>query len=200
MSNLFPDPLEKLLQDALRQQGKVKANALSTKSAIPPASFQSTYAIPENWKRTRGIALLHEGKNGLTLLGNFSEYLHIKVKGPRKLLREENPIPINGQEIVKGDWWLMEKVLHRPPVSPSVRDEEVTLDVTLKDLRVHSTAAKLIVRMLNNTFFRVELAEQTQFIDPDNKTLIFFPPGLDILDGMSYVTKLQLRDKLDKII
>ena len=199
MSNLFPDPLEKLLQDALRQQGKVKSNALSTKSVIPPASFQSTYAIPENWKRTRGIALLHQGKNGLTLLGNFSEYLHIRVKGPRKLLREEKPIPISGQEIVTGDWWLMEK-LHRPPVSTSVRDEEVTLDVILKELGVYSTAAKLIVRMLNNTFFRVELAEHTQFIDPANKTLIFFPPGLDILDGMSYSTKLQLRNKLDKII
>lgn len=198
--NLFSDPLERLLKDAVAQQARRKANAVTTKSKPTPDKipFNTTFTNPENWTRSRGLALIHKSDTGLmTLLGNFGEYVHNRVRGVRKLLREDGPISVDGQEIVTGAWWLTKEVAHRLSPSEEVEDVELSLDVILPGMGVHCQEAKLAVRLLHNAFFRVELAEQTRFIDPENNTFLFFPAGLDILDGLSYTTKLELRKKLD---
>jgi len=198
--NLFSDPLDRLLKEAVAQQAKRKANAVTAKSkpTAEKVPFNTTYTNPDNWTRSRGIALIHKSDTGLmTLLGNFGEYNHNRIRGVRKLLREEGPIAVDGQEVVTGAWWLTKEVAHRLSPSEEVEDVEVSLDVILPGMGVHCHEAKLFVRLLHNAFFRVELAEQTRFIDPENNTFLFFPAGLDILDGLSYDTKLALRKKLD---
>ena len=192
---MYLDPLEALLKSALLEKSKRRVTA----GKLPEhTTFNTLYTDQANWSASRGVALIHRADNGaLTLLGNFTEFTHNRTKGVRKLVRAEGVISIDSQEVVTGQWWLTKEVAHRISPSEEVQDIELSLDVVLHKFGVHCHGAKLFIRLLHNAFFRVELAEQTRFVDPANNQFIFFPAGLDILDGLSYETKVALRQKLD---
>lgn len=198
------DPLDLLLKDALVQQAcrRNHNQALKQSShAEEIKSFQSTYTNPANWQHERNLALIHKSSAGLmTLLGTFAEHTHLRKKGVRKLTRVEGIVEIFGEEIVMGDWWLRAEVRERISPSEEVEDIHLTLpEVSLKSLHVFAHSVSLRIRLLRGAIFRVELMSNTQFIDPTNNHLFFFPPGLDILDGMSFESKIAMRKQLDHL-
>src|SRR5260221_5092397 len=103
------DPLEDLWTEARIALAAKKPRRLpnpSLRNALDATAkrMHELFALPENWERTRGIALIHAETE--TLLRNFSEYCHKTVAGCRKLLREESPITVEAAERVEGSWWL----------------------------------------------------------------------------------------------
>lgn len=201
--SFFNDPLDNLLSSAMREQAnrRVKSSPGKTKKELAEEirqNFHSTFTNPENWEARQGIALIHKGENEeLTFLGNFREMIHIRQKGVRKLVREEGPMTADRQEYVTGSWWLSQQIAHRISPSEEVEDREVILDVVLKGLDVRSERVSLTIRLLRGAFFRVELMEQTKFVNPESTAILFFPAGLDILEGMTFETKMALREKLE---
>lgn len=153
-------------------------------------SWNSTYSNPENWKRTRGIALIHQETQ--TLLGNFSEYIHRTVKGCRKLLREEGPLAVEAAEAVSGSWWLGEE---RKPVPREswMERRSATMHLHLPALQIHAPACGLVVLLEYGGIRRAELAEDTLFAAEAGGSLISLPAGLDIYPAMDHDGKVRLR-------
>lgn len=194
------DPLDILLSEALHEASRKKIKPLPEKSDRLDKireSFRSNYEKPENWIRTRGIALIHRDENGATtLLGNFSEFIHKKNKIARKLVREGGLLQIAAQEFVTGSWWLRTDTLERMQESVDHEERDTRMDIVLGELQVFSHDVKLRIFLVRGWIARVELVEQTQFVCPTNSQFIFLPKGLDILEGMDYDSKMVLRKKM----
>ena len=73
--------IEEVVGEALahaRNERRLKATATIHRTSEPEkVSTQALYLDPKNWTRTRGIALMHAETQ--TLLGNFSEYIHMII-------------------------------------------------------------------------------------------------------------------------
>lgn len=194
------DPLEALLQSALNEAGKRKIKPLPGKDfrlSTIKESFKSTYEKPENWERTRGIALMHRSHEGVTtLLGNFSEFVHRKNKQARKLVREAAPLAVTDQEFVSGDWWLRTDTLARIQDRNNHEVKYTTMDILLDELQVFAHKVSVRIHLHDGWIARVELADQTQFICPVNSQFLFLPKGLDVLEGMSYDSKVVLKNQM----
>lgn len=181
------DPLEALLLDA-------QLSAPARKPKHQPGATQSTselYMNPANWERTRGVALVHRDSN--TLLGNFSEYRHLKDRSCRKLVREEQPIGVSGIEEVEGSWWLGAE-RQAPPKRESWHEQRRALmHLHLPALQIHCPAAEIVVFMEYGSIRRAELAQQTMFASEDGTLLIELPAGLNVLEVMDHDGKVKLR-------
>lgn len=198
MVNPFKDPLDALLEEAVAIQANRRVKAMpSGEKAIK--HHHESFFKPENWQRTRGVAIIHRASDDkLTLLGNFTEYRHKLLPSARKLIREAAPIPIDGEEYVMGSIWTARaKDILFPARLGDEEDVELTLDLTFTELGVFASKVKVCVRTLHNAIYRVELIEQTQFISPTNQMFIYFPAGLDILGAMSFDCKMELRRALN---
>lgn len=152
------------------------------------------YLDPENWIRTRGIALIHAETQ--TLLGNFSEYTHKSIAGCRKLLREESPIAVSASEVVEGSWWLGED---RKPIPPQVWHERRTaiVHVFLEALKVHSPICEVVACLSYGAIDRIELALDTTFAQTEGaEQLLELPAGTNIRDVMSIDSKVALRKEI----
>lgn len=193
-SPAWDDPLEQLFTE-------VQLLATPKKSAKPKdpaqrnaAEIRALFLKPENWERTRGVALVHAETD--TLLGNFSEYVHRSVPNTRKLLRESSPITIHRVEKVSGSWWLAER---RPYVDASMQwntQREAVVAVQLPELGVAHPLCELTVGLYLGGITRVELSADTQFAGPGGKELLFLPKGTNILECMSTDSKIALRLEL----
>jgi len=193
------DPLDILLSEAVHEYNRKKVKPLPDKDRLDriKETFRSAYEKPENWERTRGVALIHRSKDGTTtLLGNFSEYYHKRNPLARKLVREAAPIPVEAQEFVTGDWWLRKDTLQRINDSNHHEVRITALDLMLEELQVFAHSVMVRVHLHQGWISRVELGEQTQFVCPLNSQFIYFPPGLDVMEGLSMETKMQLRKQL----
>lgn len=194
------DQLDALLDSALAQAARRKVKPMPTNADRLDKikeSFHSIFTNPENWLPGRAIALIHQASNGnKTLLGAFREYTH-KRSAARKLCRSMQPISIDSEEIVTGDWWLKQHdALHWPENPEHIETREFAFDIELSELQVFAKAAPIRIRLKAGWIQRVELVEQTQFASPTNKIFIHFPAGLDILEGMSFENKMSLRGRL----
>ena len=164
--------------------------------ALP--STKTLYTNPDNWHRSRGIAIIHKPTE--TLLGNFSEYIHTKIKECRKLIREESPICVEAVEEVTGNWWLG---VERKPEPTQVWHERrpAMLHVYLPELHVHAPAVCVTACLSYGAIARVELVEATRFAQWDDQgkqgeMLIDLPAGTNILEVMSMQSKIKLREEL----
>jgi len=154
----------------------------------PPAEL---FQRPENWRRTRGIALIHAETE--TLLGNFSEYLHISVAGARKLIREETPIAIAATERVSGDWWITRKE-EVVAAESWHRTALAVIDLALPSLLVHSPATPVKVLISYGGIARVELEVETQFVQTEGaEQLLTLPAGVNVLPVMSHDSKVAVK-------
>lgn len=183
---------------SVKAEQKAKAVAKLKKTAEPQlVSTQSLYLDPDNWERTRGVALIHEETD--TILGNFSEYLHRSVPGCRKLVREEAPIAVSTTERVAGNWWLGEE---RRPEPKQVWHEQRTaiLHIYLDKLQVHSPACEVVAHLSYGSLARVELVLDTQFAQADDlpAAMLFLPAGANIIEVMSRDCKVALMQELGK--
>lgn len=200
MAGLFKDNLDVLLTQAKAEASRRRVRALPSKDrrldAIKEA-FNTTYTNPENWQRTRGIALIHRSACGtLTLLGNFSELMHKRNTKVRKLVRENEPIAISAEEIVTGDWWIRKETAEAIASRDHFETRQITFDLELDELQVYAKDAAIRIHLKNNHIARVELTEQTKFICPTNRIFVYFPADLDVLEGMSFTNKIALRQRL----
>ncbi len=168
------------------------------KTAEPQAKeTQALFRDPDNWTRTRGIALVHEESN--TVLGNFSEYLHKTVPGARRLVREESPISVSATERVDGSWWLGEDRKPEPP-RPWHEKRIGFIHMHLSALGVHSPACEVLVFLSYGSMERVELAIDTQFAQEDGKNpeLLMLAAGTNVLPCMSSDCKVKLMQELGR--
>ena len=180
----------------IQTERKAKAAATLRKTAEPEKqSTQILFLDPKNWARTRGVALIHEETE--TLLGNFSEYVHVSVANCRKLVREETPIAVSATERVAGSWWLGEK---RRPEPKQLWHEQrpCIVHLHLDKLFVHSPICELVVHLSYGSIARVELALDTQFAAEagHGEQLLMLPAGTNVLEVMALDSKLAVRKEL----
>lgn len=192
----FKDPLQALLDEAVAVQSRKKVLKQPTKpdrlDKIKEA-FNSTFTNPENWKPGKAVALIHQAKDGhKTLLGAFREFIHKSGK-TRKLCRSPEPMPIDCEEVVTGDWWVRREQPHFDDHAPHLELRELILDLELGELQVFAKTVAVKVHLRAGWIAKVVLAEQTCFVCPTNRMFIYFPADLDILDGMSFDNKKALR-------
>lgn len=179
---------------ALLKVGRKEVHARKAKAPTKPSPEESEsklFSNPENWTRGRGIALIHAETQ--TLLGNFTEYLHIKRLGARKLIREEGPVLVSAVEEVSGSWWLGEE--RRPePVQQWHEQRRCILHTYLGELGLHAPAVPLVVHLSYGSIARVELAEETIFAQTEGEEqLVTLPKGTDVLSCMARDCKVKLR-------
>ena len=153
------------------------------------------FSNPENWHRTRGVAIIH--KETETLLGNFSEYIHKTVASCRKLVREAEPISVSAAEYVDGSWYL------EASAAPEQRQEwherrTVVVDLLLPELKLHAPLIELEVHLSYGAMARVELATSTILagIVGSPTQLVTLPAGTNVLPMMSAECKLKVREEL----
>jgi len=195
------DPLEDLYTEVQLAAQARKARRLadpSARSSLDHSAkrMREVFTLPENWERTRGIALVHQETQ--TLLGNFSEYVHRSVKNCRRLVREHNPIAVAAVETVSGFWWLGEQ---RPYIEASRPTEwtvtrQALIDVQLPELGVGHPVTDVTVSLYLGGIMRVELAEDTQFVSPKGEIFLTLPKGTNLLECMSTDCKVALRKEL----
>ncbi len=196
----YKDPLQALLDEAVAIQSRKRVIKQPTKPdrlEKLKEAFHSTFTNPENWLPGKAIAVIHRAKDGhQTLLGAFREFTH-KHNKARKLCRSPEPMAIDCEEIVTGDWWVRREQPHFDDHAPHLELREFAFDIELGELQVFAKTALIRVHLRNTWIAKVELIEQTQFVCPTNKMFIYFPAGLDILEGMSFDNKLALRLQLE---
>jgi hypothetical protein len=187
--------LELLLQDAIAHKPVTKKQ-MKAKMLSAEESSKQVYLNPSNWNRTRGIALIHAETN--TCLGNYSEFIHLKVKDCRKLLREETPIEVNGVEFVTGSWWLPAEVKPEPAQVWHQRIPAI-IHLHLSELKVHAPAVPVIVCKSYGNIARCELVEETRFAqwEEEGKSgniLLYLPKGTNVYEVMSRDTKIKIKE------
>lgn len=193
------DPLEDLFTDAMLHRAKKAKRPAdpSLRNALDATAkrMKEVFSLPENWERTRGVALIHRESG--TLLGNFSEYLHRTVKGSRRLVREALPIAIAANEYVSGLWWLGAHVRDRVAAADKwTTQRQAVIDVVLPELGVAHPVTEVIVGLYLGAITRVELAADTCFSDMQGTTLLFLPARTNVLECLSLECKIALRKTL----
>jgi len=153
---------------------------------------QSSLLSPEQWTRTRGVALVH--RESSTLLGNFSEYTH--PSGARRLIREDSLLSVSATEYVEGSWWLGEG---RVPEErrPWHEQRPAILHLFLPELGVHAPACEVTAHLSYGAIARVELVLDTRFAQTTGREqFLDLPAGTNILEVMSLDSKLALRKEI----
>ena len=155
---------------------------------------KTLYLDPDNWQRTRGIALIHSDTD--SLLGNFSEYVHTKISGCRKLVREPLPITVSGKEFVSGSWWIEQA--KRPEARQDwLEKRQAILHIYLPELKAHAPACEVVAHVHYGAIARVELAVDTTFAQSEGaETLLELSAGTNILEVMSLDSKMKLREEI----
>jgi len=158
------------------------------------AEGKKVYLDPENWLRTRGIALIHQDTD--SLLGNFSEYVHRTIPGCRKLVREPLPIAVSAKEFVSGSWWIEQS--KRPEARQEwLEKRQAILHIYLPELKVHAPACEVVAHVHYGAIARVELAVDTVFAQSEGQeTLLELSAGTNILEVMSLDSKMKLREEI----
>ena len=163
----------------------------SVRNALDAAAkkMRELYTNPENWQRTRGIALID--KSTQTLVGNFSEYTHKTIAHTRKLLREHTPIAIDATETVDG--YLGEAFEQRYRGISWEREVEVTSEIWLDELMIGAPRVTLNLKIRLGAVLRADLKADTQFASASGQTVLLLPAGTNVLDHLSTDTKTHLR-------
>lgn len=190
------DPLEDLFTDAMLAQERTPVRrreadpSLRNALAATSRKMKEVFSLPENWERTRGVAVID--RDTATLVGNFSEYVHRSVKGCRKLLREHSPISVSGTEYVSG--WLGESMALRRGEWGS-REDAYRVKVTLffDELAVGAPDCQVIAWAYLGGIRRVELVEDTQFAGASGNVIISLPACTNVWEAMDHTSKAALR-------
>lgn len=186
------EELEALLTSGRKAKFAAQSAKERAKAAIEVKETDNQlYANPENWRRGQGIALIHTETQ--TLLGNFVEYLHLKVPGARKLVREDSPLAVSVVEQVTGSWWLAP--VEKPRARESWHEERrCILHTHLGELGLHAPAVSLVVLLEYGGIAKASLAQDTIFAQTEGgEQLVTLPAGTDILRCMTRDCKVKLR-------
>lgn len=191
------DPLDALLAGAMAEAyhktikaSPAKGRATEQQKRIKP---EKRFSNPERWKQTRTVALIHTESS--TLLGNFREFIHDSLSA-RKLERVTEPCETDGVEWVSGPLWMREETEDRTKPVQWIETREAICGITLPEMGVHCPDAQVNVRLEFGGIARVELAEATRFTCPARNTFLTLPKHCDVLEVMSFDSKLALRSEL----
>lgn len=182
------------LYEEVRKNAYVALVAAKKDTPSDKPDPRKLFLDPIYWERKRGIAVVHKETN--SIVGNFSEYIHTRIPGVRKLLREEAPISVSATEYVEGSWWLGEG---RKPEPKQVWHEarSCIVHLVLEELKVHSPACEVTVHLSYNAIARVELALDTQFAQTEGiDKMLFLPSGTNLGEVMNLEMKMILRKEL----
>ena len=182
------DTLDDLFREAraaMRQKvakRRVREHVPTEKELSAEERLRKELGPLENWQRKRAIALVH--RETRTLIGTFVEYLHPKVPGARRLVREYEELPAEATEEVVGDW------CHQPEQPPRRRHiwhetRLVVMDCVLGKMHVAFTSASLRACFGEGSLDRVELMHDMTFSSPRQPEFIILPAGTNILPEMS---------------
>lgn len=183
--------LDAQLAQALKNPKAKKGADPSLRNALDAEAkrMKDLYALPDNWERTRGVALIDKGTQ--TLLGNFSEYRHRTVPKTRKLLREHTPISIDATEVVEG--YLGADVEFRLKGQTWEREVDLKADIWMDELMVGAPEIKLLIKLRLGVIIRIELLQDTQFANHSGQTLLLLPAGTNIAEQLSADTRRFIR-------
>lgn len=196
---LFIDPLDALLETAVREQSRKSTRVLATpskddKPLVPVNKLTGGFYLPVNWKLTRTISLIHQPSN--TLLGNFNEFTYIPNPKTRKLTRVEAPVATDGTEFVTGEWWLQMEAQHHAEQKSWIESRSTIIGISLHECGLHCDAAEVIVRLEHGYIARVELSHDTRFTCAARNSFLILHAGLDVLEAMSFDCKIALKSEL----
>lgn len=163
----------------------------SVREALDAAAkkMRELYTLPDNWERTRGIALIDKGTQ--TLVGNFSEYTHKSLRNTRRLVREHTPISIDATELVEG--YLGAEFQMRHSGISWEREVEVQIDIWMDELMLGAPKVELIVKLHLGALLRCELKHNSQFASVNGAQILQLPAGTNILEQLSTDSKTHLR-------
>lgn len=191
----YEDPLEDLYTEARLAAGirtprpKRVADPGDRRSLDAAAKkMRDLYNLPENWERTRGIALID--KSTKTLLGNFSEYVHRTLPATRKLLREHLPVAIDATEECEG--YLGEKLSARLRGESWESERHVEAHLLLDELMVEAPSVRVHLFLRLGAIVRAELEVDTQFASVSGQTLLQLPAGTNIYEACGVDSKAAL--------
>lgn len=173
---------------AARDKLKAQQPTVRRQEAIEPSAI---YANPDNWTRTRGVALIH--RTSQSLIGNFWEWKHRTLPDTRRLVRSPVPIAVEALEEVDYGYFAEQPMLyHATPRAE--RSVEMTLDLLLDFPQVSAAQVRVAVHVVDSYTSRVELLTETAFVE-ENEALVL-PPGTNILPVMNRACKLEIRSHL----
>ena len=197
----YEDPLEQLFLEAQiagqrikkekRHADPAQKHQVSTDSAL----MRNTFRDPENWERTRGIALIDKNTN--TLVGNFSEYTHRFVPRTRKLLREHSPIPVDATEYCDG-YLGFELTARFGEFQKWTQVKHAIIDIVLGELQLAAVTVEVEVALYLGGITRVDLNNDTQFASEDGEEVVFLPRGTNVLPHMTHECKLDVREAIGR--
>ena len=136
-----------------RRAAKVErtvAHAEARKKAAPVEPL-GIFANPDNWTRTRGVALIHQKTQ--TFLGNFWEWRHSSVADARRLVRSLEPLLVAVVEEV--DFGLSAAWTPLVPAYKAETQRTITLDVSLDTPRVSASSVLLCIHCYDGWTARV---------------------------------------------
>jgi hypothetical protein len=182
--------LDELFAEA-RQAAKAErtlAFKRKAKDPVEPAAIpQTLYTDPENWTRTRGLALIHAESKAL--LGNFWEWRHKSVKDARRLVRSAEPIPVVGAEEIDINF----AGAVPPPRGERVETTRIIrLDLVLEAPAVRAAAVLVCVHYYDGWTAKVVLVEDTTLAEGEE--ILLLPGGVDVLPALGREMKVQLRN------
>lgn len=154
--------------------------------------MRELYTLPENWTRTRGVALIDKATQ--TLVGNFSEYTHNVLPGTRKLIREHQPIVIDATEQVEG--YLGEALERRVRGRSWTEKHNLVADLWMEELMVGAPGVKVNVCLHLGSVVRVELEAGVQFASQSGNTMFTLPAGCDVWEHLSTDCKTWIRKQV----
>lgn len=193
----FVDPLDAMLNDAVREQAKRTVRALPSKEdkpLVPKAKLTSGFYLAQNWETRRVISLIHRETN--TLLGNFTEQVYLPNPRTKRFTRVDSPMPTDGTDYVSGDWWLRQETERHTDPKSWIESRDAIIGITLAECGLHCDMAEVTVRLEHGWIARVELRGETRFTCAQRNTFLILHAGLDVLEGMSLDSKLALKSEL----
>ena len=191
--------LDSLYAEARAAARLERRTAAKSRPVAPPPEPKpdpgALYTRPENWVLSGYVTLIHSETQ--TVLGNFAQWTHRTVPDTRKLIRAEEIVEISQVEYVSGQWGYISPVAPGAH-SPGLRRVERSLLVQLIAPRVHAITE--VAAVLDGPgVIRVELTGTTSFANAEGELLVL-PTGTNVLQVMSFESKVELRKLLGDVL
>lgn len=159
------------LDDLFRQAKTAMRKEVAKKKEVPVETPLSTWVNPDNWKHFRYLLLIH--KETQKVLGVYSELLHIKQPGCRRLVVAEEQVP-DATEYISGEWEAAVESLESLH-----KHLNVILNLTLVKLEsTHAINVSADLHFAYGKLAGVRLNQDTTFAR--GETIYSLPKGVDI--------------------
>jgi hypothetical protein len=219
-----PDELRQIESEMAELDAELAAALDAKRSRIPSKAktrerptfgiqrLDTLYKDPANWEPWSNVTLVYRKPGRLdrldsafdlvtgpvdTILGFFVCYKHREVKGARKLVRSAaDPLLGTEFEYVSDPWYLDWAPARHHSAESTELHFPVALRIILDDglrsegehvLHIGATRGVGIRRAVLDTAVRLS----------HDKTILYLPAGLDLLDGLAMECKVKLKEAFD---